>query len=147
MNTAGNLHFQLRGRPCEIYQNGMRVKVSSDLYTYPDIVIICGEPQIERKFGENLLNPLIIVEVLSPSTERFDRGEKARLYRLMPSLEEHILVSQNEMHVEHFVRQKNGGWLLTEISGAEEVLELPTIDCRVSLNDIYAKIDFSAENE
>ncbi len=81
-NVYAALHFQLRQRPCEIYQNDMRVKVSADLYTYPDIVVVCGEPQIERKHGENLLNPLIIIEVLSPSTEKFDRGEKARLYRL-----------------------------------------------------------------
>ena len=145
MNTAGDLHFQLRSRPCEIYQNDMRVKVSQDLYTYPDIVIVCGEPRIEKKHGENLLNPLVIIEVLSSSTERFDRGEKARLYRLMPSLEEYVLISQDAMRVEHFARQKNGGWLLTELSNAADVLELPTVSCRVGLNDIYAKIDFSAE--
>lgn len=146
MNTAGSLHFQLRNRPCEIYQNDMRVKVSPDLYTYPDIVIVCGEPQIEKKHGENLLNPLVIIEVLSPSTEKFDRGEKARPYRLMPSLEEYVLISQDAMHIEHFVRQNNGGWLLTELSAADDVLELPTISCQVSLSDVYAKIDFSAEN-
>lgn len=145
MNTAGNLHSQLRNRSCEIYQNDMRVKVAADFYTYPDIVIVCGEPQIEQKHGENLLNPQVIIEVLSPSTERFDRGEKARLYRLMPSLEEYVLISQNEMHIEHFVRQKNGGWLLTELSKATEILELPTISCQVDLSEIYAKIDFSVE--
>ncbi len=143
-NVYANLHFQLRSRPCEIYQNDMRVKVSPDLYTYPDIVIVCGEPQIEKRHGENLLNPLVIIEVLSASTERFDRGEKARLYRLMPSLEEYVLISQDAMLVEHFVRQKNGGWLLTELSEADDILELPTVSCQVSLNDIYAKIDFSA---
>lgn len=146
MNTAGNLHFQLRNRPCEIYQNDMRVKVSTDFYTYPDIVIVCGEPQIERKNGENLLNPKVIIEVLSPSTEKFDRGEKARLYRLMPSLEEYILISQDAPRIEHFVRQSNGGWLLTELSELEDILELPTISCQVSLSEIYAKIDFSAAN-
>lgn len=146
-NLYANLHFQLRNRPCEIYQNDMRVKVSRDLYTYPDIVIVCGEPRIEKKHGENLLDPLIIIEVLSPSTEKFDRGEKAQLYRLMPSLEEYVLISQDKMHVEHFVRQKNGGWLLTELSDAGDILELPTIACQVSLSDVYAKIDFSAEND
>ncbi|MCY7377403.1 MAG: Uma2 family endonuclease [Pyrinomonadaceae bacterium] len=145
-NLYANLHFQLRNRPCEIYQNDMRVKVSPNLYTYPDIVIVCGEPQIEKKHGETLLNPLVIIEVLSPSTEKFDRGEKARLYRLMPSLEEYVLISQDAMHVEHFVRQKNGGWLLTELSDAADILELPTIACQVNLSDIYAKIDFSVEN-
>ncbi|MDQ2747491.1 MAG: Uma2 family endonuclease [Acidobacteriota bacterium] len=146
-NIYADLHFQLRNRPCEIYQNDMRVKVAADFYTYPDIVIVCGEPQIEKKHGENLLNPKVIIEVLSPSTEKFDRGEKARLYRLMPSLEEYVLIAQNARHLEHFVRQANGGWLLTELSDAAEFLELPTIDCRVTLGDIYAKIDFSAEND
>ncbi len=145
MNTASNLHFQLRTRPCEIYQNDMRVKVFTDFYTYPDIEIVCGEPQIEKKHGENLLNPLVIIEVLSPSTEKFDRGEKARLYRLMPSLEEYILISQDKTHIEHFVRQANGGWLLTELSEMSDVLELPTVSCQVNLSDIYAKVDFSAE--
>ncbi len=145
-NVYANLHFLLRNRPCEIYQNDMRVKVSMDFYTYPDIVIVCGEPQIERKNGENLLNPQVIIEVLSPSTEKFDRGEKARLYRLMPSLEEYILISQDAARIEHFVRQQNGGWLLTELSALSDVLELPTISGQVSLSEIYAKIDFSVEN-
>ena len=89
-NIYANLHFQLRNRPFEIYQNDMRVKVSPNLYTYPDIVIVCSEPQIEKRHGENLLNPLVIIEVLSPSTEKFDRGERARLYRLMSSLKDYI---------------------------------------------------------
>lgn len=144
-NIYANLHFQLRNRPCEIYQNDMRVKVSENFYTYPDIVIVCGEPQIERKHGENLLNPIVLIEVLSPSTEKFDRGEKARLYRLMPSLKEYVLVSQDKSYIEHFVRQENGGWLLTEIAKMTEVLPLPTISCELNLSDIYARIDFSEE--
>lgn len=144
-NFYANLHSRLRNRSCEIYQNDMRVKVAVDFYTYPDIVIVCGDPQIEQKHGENLLNPQVIVEVLSPSTEKFDRGEKARLYRLMPSLEEYVLISQNEMHIEHFVRQQNGGWLLTELSETAEILELPTISCQINVSEIYAKIDFPVE--
>ncbi len=144
-NIYANLHFQLRNRPCEIYQNDMRVKVSENFYTYLDIVIVCGEPQIEREHGENLLNPIVLIEVLSPSTEKFDRGEKARLYRLMPSLKEYVLVSQDKSYIEHFVRQENGGWLLTEIAKMTEVLPLPTISCELNLSDIYARIDFSEE--
>ncbi|MBA3631643.1 MAG: Uma2 family endonuclease [Acidobacteria bacterium] len=145
MNVASSLHFQLRNRPCEIYQNDMRVKVGENFYTYPDIVVVCGEPQIERKHGENLLNPIVLIEVLSPSTERFDRGEKARLYRLMPSLKEYILISQDKPYIEHFVRQENGGWLLTESAEITEVLQIPTISCELNLSDIYARIDFSEE--
>lgn len=144
MNVASNLHYQLRNRPCEIYRNDMRVKVSENLYAYPDIVIVCGEPQIEQNRGENLLNPIVLIEVLSPSTEKFDRGGKAQLYRLMPSLKEYILISQNKPYIEHFVRQENGGWLLTEMSEVlSDVLQLSTISCELNLSDIYAKIDFN----
>ncbi len=145
MNAASNLHFQLRNHPCEIYQNDMRVKVSENFYTYPDVVIVCGEPQIEKKNGENLLNPIVLIEVLSPLTEKFDRGEKARLYRLMPSLKEYVLISQDKIHIEHFVRQENGGWLLTELSEASDALKFPTISCQVSLSEFYAKVDFEEE--
>ncbi|MGI8640570.1 MAG: Uma2 family endonuclease [Pyrinomonadaceae bacterium] len=144
-NIYANLHFQLRNRPCEIYQNDMRIKVNAEFYTYPDIVVVCDEPQIEKKRGENLLNPLVIIEVLSPSTEKFDRGEKARLYRLMPSLKEYILISQDKPYIEHFVHQENGGWLLTEIAEMSEIFQLPTIFCELNLSDIYARINFDEE--
>jgi Uma2 family endonuclease len=144
-NVCANLHFQLRNRECEIYQNSMRVKVSETLYTYPDIVVVCGKPQIEKKHGENLLNPVVLIEVLSTSTEKFDRGEKARLYRSMPSLEEYVLISQDKPYIEHFVRQENGGWLLSELSELSEVLPLPSIECETALSEIYAKVDFAEE--
>jgi Uma2 family endonuclease len=145
MNTSSNLHFQLRSRDCEIYQNDMRVKVTETLYTYPDIAIVCGKPQIEKKRGENLLNPVVLIEVLSPSTEKFDRGEKAQLYRSMPSLKEYVLISQDKSYVEHFIRQENGGWLLKEYSEMSETLRLPNIGCEVALSEIYAKVDFTEE--
>ena len=142
-NTLANLHFQLRNRDCEIYSSDMRVKISETLYTYPDIVIVCGEPQIEKKRGENLLNPVVLVEVLSPSTEKFDRGDKAQLYRSMPSLKEYVLIAQDKPYIEHYIRQENGGWLYTEISEMSDSLKFPTIECEVSLSEIYAKVDFT----
>ncbi|MGC2238761.1 MAG: Uma2 family endonuclease [Pyrinomonadaceae bacterium] len=145
MNTSSNLHFQLRSRDCEIYQNDMRVKVTETLYTYPDIVIVCGKPEIEKKRGENLLNPSVLIEVLSPSTEKFDRGEKAQFYRSMPSLREYVLISQDKSYVEHFIRQENGGWLLKEYSEMSETLRLPNIDCEIALSEVYAKVDFTEE--
>ncbi|MET0753796.1 MAG: Uma2 family endonuclease [Pyrinomonadaceae bacterium] len=144
-NAYANLHFQLRSRECEIYQNDMRVKVSEDFYTYPDVVIVCGKPQIEKKHGENLLNPVVLIEVLSPSTEKFDRGEKAQLYRSMSSLREYVLISQDKSYIEHFIRQENGGWLLREYSGMSETLHLPNIDCEIALSEIYAKVNFTEE--
>ncbi len=143
MNISARLHAALRERGCEIYQTDMRVKVSSDLYTYPEVVIVCGEPQIERLHGENLLNPLILIEVMSPSTEKFDRGDKSRLYRLMPSVKEYLLVSQEKTHVEHFIRQENGDWLLKESSEMTDIVNFPSIDCSLSIAEIYERIDLT----
>ena len=147
--AAGNvyalIHAQLRGRSCEIYQNDMRVRVHPEFYTYPDIVIVCGEPQIEKKNGENLLNPTVLIEVLSPSTEKFDRGDKFRFYRLMPSLREYVLVSQDRVNVEHYFRQEDNSWLYTALNGEVDVLELPSVSCSVSLKDIYEKVDLTEE--
>ena len=142
-NAYAYLHSQLRNRDCEIYQNDMRVKVGENFYTYPDVVVVCGEPQIEKKRGENLLNPVVLIEVLSPSTEKFDRGEKAQLYRSMPSLKEYVLISQDKPYIEHFIRQENGEWIFTEISEMSDNLKFPAIECEVSLSEIYAKVDFT----
>ena len=146
---AGNLyasaHGQLKGRRCEAYQNDMRVKVHPDFYTYPDIVVVCGEPEIERKNGENLLNPKVLIEVLSPSTEKFDRGDKFRFYRIMPSLREYVLVSQDRVNVEHYFRREDNSWLFTAINEVDAVLEMPSVGCAVNIADIYDKVDFSEE--
>lgn len=145
MNLAANLHAQLRKKPCEIYQNDMRVKVSDDFYTYPDIVIVCGEPQFERKNGESLLNPTVLIEVLSKSTEQFDRGEKSRQYRSLSSLQEIVLISQDRAQIELWTRQAHGAWLITEITGLSEILKLDSIDCIVSFADIYERVNFNEQ--
>ncbi len=144
-NVLASVHSQLKGRSCEVYQNDMRVKVLPDFYTYPDIVIVCGEPEIEKRNGDNLLNPTVLIEVLSPSTEKFDRGDKFRFYRLMPSLKEYVLVSQDRVNVEHFYRQEDNSWLFTSLDDEGDVLELPSVSCSVSVKDIYDKVDFSEE--
>ncbi|MEO5858767.1 MAG: Uma2 family endonuclease [Pyrinomonadaceae bacterium] len=144
-NVLASIHAQLKGRSCEVYQNDMRVKVNADFYTYPDIVIVCGEPQIEKKNGENLLDPAVLIEVLSPSTEKFDRGDKFRFYRLMPSLKEYVLVSQDRVNVEHYFRQEDNSWLFTVLNDEGDVLELPSVSCSVNLKDIYDKVDLGEE--
>jgi Uma2 family endonuclease len=143
MNTSAHLHFQLRQKSCDVYQSDMRVKVNEDFYTYPDIVVVCGEAQIEKKNGESLINPTLLIEILSPSTQDFDRGEKARLYRLMPSLQEYVLISQDKAHIEHYAKQMDGKWILTELSAVGETLMLPAVFCELHLGDIYEKIDFT----
>ena len=123
----------------------MRVKVNRDFYTYPDIVIICGQPVIERKNGENLLNPTVLIEVLSPSTEKFDRGDKFRYYRLVPSLREYVLVSQDRVNVEHYFRQEDNSWLFTASNEVDGILELPSVDCKLKISDIYDKVELNEE--
>lgn len=142
-NVYAFIHAQLRGRSCEVYQNDMRVKVNTDFYTYPDIVIVCGEPTIEKRNGENLLNPTVLIEVLSPSTEKFDGGDKFRFYRLMPSLREYVLVSQDRVSVEHYFRQEDNSWLYTALNDYEDVLELPSVSCSINARDIYDKVDLT----
>jgi Uma2 family endonuclease len=142
-SLARELGAQLRDRPCEAYVTEMRVKVSpTGMYTYPDVTIVCKEPAFEEGNVGTLLNPTVIIEVLSPTTEAYDRGDKFAHYRKLDSLTDYVLVSQNQVRVEHFVRYSEGSskWVLTEISGLGGVLRLDSIGCEVALMDIYDKV-------
>jgi Uma2 family endonuclease len=142
-NVAASIHAQLSGRACESYQNEMRVKVSpTGLYAYPDVVVTCEKPKFEDKVLDTLLNPQAIVEVLSDTTEKYDRGKKFEHYRQIASLYEYLLVTQDRPHVELFTRGTDGVWRLTEATGLEANIELPTVGCRLSLGDVYAKVTF-----
>src|SRR5436853_6974426 len=111
VNIGAELNRQLRGKPCEAYMSDMRVKVRSNtFYTYPDVAVVCGEPQFEDKEVDTLLNPTLLVEVLSQSTERYDRISKTSYYRTIDSLQEHLLVAQHEVRVEQYLRQPDGQW-------------------------------------
>jgi len=143
MNTAGSLFAQLLQRPCEIFSNDMRLKIpTTRLYTYPDIVAVCGEPQLADDEMDILLNPVLIIEVLSPSTETYDRGKKFQDYRTISTLQEYLLIAQDAHRVERFLRQSNGEWLLTDAIGLDATLDLPSIGCSLALADIYQKIVF-----
>ena len=121
----------------------MRVKVRSNgLYTYPDVIVVCREPQFEDKEVDTLLNPTLLVEVLSQSTERYDRIAKTSYYRTIDSLQEHLLVAQHEVRVEQYLRQPNGQWSQTQYTSPDSVVQLPSIDCSLRLSDIYDKIVF-----
>jgi hypothetical protein len=112
------------------YQADMRVKVSpTELYTYPDVTVVCAEPQFEDAEVDTLLNPTVLVEVLSPSTADYDRGGKFAHYRRLASLQEYVLISQDRPLVEHYVRRGSDQWLLTEQRGLEDTLVLPSIGC------------------
>jgi Uma2 family endonuclease len=143
---AGNffreLSSQLRTRACEAYMNDLRVKVSpTGMYTYPDIVAVCGEVLLEDDHFDTLLNPTVIVEVLSESTEAYDRGEKFAHYRRIDSLREYVLVAQDKIRVEHF-RREGEEWVFSEVSGPDATLHLGSIDCHISLATIYEKVQF-----
>ena len=141
LNIAAGLHAQLRGKPCEVYTNDMRVKVAeTGMYTYPDIVAACGEPQFEDAAVDTLLNPVVIIEVLSDSTEQYDRGVKFLHYRTLPSLRHYLLVTQIECRVEHYVREANNRWLLTEYRSLDETIDLAAVDCRLRLREIYERV-------
>ncbi|HEV2147185.1 MAG TPA: Uma2 family endonuclease [Longimicrobiaceae bacterium] len=140
-NLVRELGSQLRGRPCETYGTDIRVRVSRTRdYVYPDVTVVCGEPQMEDEHFDTLLNPTLIVEVLSPSTAGYDRGQKWEMYRRIPSLQDYLLVSQGEPRVERYTRQAEGLWLFGETSGQDEVLHLDSIGCTLALRDVYERV-------
>jgi Uma2 family endonuclease len=142
-NIALEIGRQIKGRPCEGYSNDMRVRVpSTRLYTYPDVVVVCGEPQFEDDQVDTLLNPTLVIEVLSESTELYDRGKKFGFYRTINSLAEYLLVAQDEQRIEQYVRQADERWLLSEHRSPEEAVELTSIQCSLELREVYDKVAF-----
>lgn len=140
-NLFASLHGQLKGTPCKVYSGDMRLKVSATgLYTYPDVVALCGEAHFDDEQQDTLLNPTMVIEVLSKSTEGYDRGEKFAHYRKIESLVEYLLISQDKYSIEQYVRQPDNQWLMSEVSKLEEGIELPSIKCRLLLSDVYYKI-------
>jgi len=141
VNTASSLNQQLRGRPCEVYVSDMRVKVAaSGLYTYPDVVVVCGPPHFEDDYRDTLLNPTVLFEILSKSTERYDRIAKSDYYRALESLTEHFLIAQDEVHVEQYVKQGDGRWSLIDFRSVDATIELHSIGCSLALRDVYDKV-------
>ena len=140
LDIGTELNIQLRGRECLVYTNDMRVRTSPiGSYFYPDVVVVCGEPQFEDNVFDTLLNPILIVEVLSPSTEAYDKGEKFRYYQELTSLREYILVSQDKVRVEQY-RLAKTQWVQTELHTPEDVLNLASIGCELPLPDIYRRV-------
>jgi Uma2 family endonuclease len=148
LNVGAELRAQLRERPCEVYVSDMRVKVSpTGLYPYLDVVVVCGEPQFEDAEVDTLLNPTLIVEVLSESTEDYDRGTKFEHYRTLASLQEYVLVAQDKWHIVYYTRQAGNTWLLSETTRRDDQIHLPSIACDLSVVDVYAKVQMSESRE
>jgi Uma2 family endonuclease len=142
-NVTGELSLQLKNRPSRVYASNLRVKVSATgLYTYPDVIVAYGELQFDDEQNDTLLNPTLIVEVLAPSTESWDRGDKFAHYRRLESLQEYVLISQHRPWVEWYLRQPDDrGWLLTEVKGLQGSVSLSSISCELAMAEIYHKVE------
>jgi Uma2 family endonuclease len=141
-NTVHSLVTQVKKMPCKIYNTDMKVRVTKTTYLYPDIAAVCGQAEFEDDEHDVLLNPIVIIEVLSATTENYDRGLKFRRYQTIPSLQEYILISQYTPRVERFLRQPDGQWLLIRLESLGDILELPSIGCSLALEDLYDKVSF-----
>ena len=145
-NACGELRQQLRQRPCKAYSSNMRVRISpSGLYTYPDVTVVWGKAEFLDSEVDTLLNPSVIIEVLSKSTEAYDRGAKFRHYRALQSLTEYLLISSREVAAELYTRQPDGQWMLTTKDQLEDSIELKSINCRLTLADLYDKVEFAQQ--
>jgi Uma2 family endonuclease len=141
-NTLATFHSQLRHKPCRVYPSDMRIKVlRTGLNTYPDVGIVCGQPQFTDTIHDTLTNPTVIIEILSPSTERFDRGLKFENYRTIETLHDYLLIAQDHSHIEHYVRQANDQWLLTKATQLEEAIYLASLESTLRLEDVYEKVE------
>lgn len=140
-NTAREFGNQLKNTNCQVYSADLRIQAEAkNAYYYPDVAVVCGRPEYLDGKKDTVTNPLIIVEVLSPATRSYDRGDKFASYRQLASLREYILIAQDTCHVEHFVR-KEGGWEFTEIEDCQGNLVVPTLGISIPLAEIYAKVE------
>lgn len=140
-NLAGLLHAQLRQKPCSAFVADMRVRTRpNEAYFYPDLTVVCGDLQFEDEHSDTLTNPTVIIEVLSPSTEGYDRGAKFAHYRRLASLQEYVLVAQERLSIERYVKNELGQWLLFEATEPDDVIPLTTIGCSLTIRDVYEKV-------
>lgn len=144
-NLVVELGSQLKAGPCTVYATDLRVQVSpTGLYTYPDVIVLFDEPRFSDEQEDTLMNPALIIEVLSESTKDYDRGGKFELYRTIDSFVEYLLIAQDRPHVEHHVRQPDGSWILHETNNPEDTIHLKSVRGSLRMTDIYFKIDFSS---
>ena len=152
VNLIGSFYQQLRNTPCSLRSKGTVVRSSAaepkygttkGLFTYPDVLIVCGERQYLDEYKDILLNPKIIIEVISETSEKFDRGEKFRRHCLyLDSLSDYVLVEQRRPLIEHYQRQGDGTWLYLTVTGLENIFHLASINCDLALSDIYDRVEF-----
>lgn len=145
-NLTVDLDLALMGKNCEVFPTELRLRVDPKrLYTYPDISVVCGEPKLADDHKDTLLNPVVLIEILSPSTEVHDRGFKFAHYQKLDSLQEYLLISQAEPRVETFRRQADGNWLYSDVRGLGETCRIHSIDCQILLSQIYRQVSFDPQ--
>jgi Uma2 family endonuclease len=154
-NLSGILYSQLRGSPCQAFSKDTKVRsgpaprpgrTPKGLYSYPDLLVVCGELKFHDEHRDVLLNPSVIIEVLSSTTEAFDRGEKWTRYQTwLPELSDYLLVSQSKPQIEHFHRQASGEWLYSLVNSLEGTLSLKSINCTLQLTEVYDRVVFPIE--
>ncbi len=145
-NINAFFNTTLANATCESFASDMRLQVKANgLYTYPDVMVVCGKPEFAAGRNDTLTNPILIVEVLSPSTKNYDRGQKFMPYRELETLVDYVLVEQDRPHVEYFHRQDAGRWLLTEFNTADVALPLEALKLQLPIARIYQKIDWQTE--
>ncbi|KAF0249711.1 MAG: hypothetical protein FD167_885 [bacterium] len=147
-NVAFSLYSQLLSKDCEVLSGDMRVKTEANFYTYPDLAVVCGKALVEKFEGkETLMNPKVIVEILSKSTRNYDKGSKFELYKHITSFDEYVLIDQYQPHVVVYTKQLDNNWIVTaENKTLDSEVTLSTINCVLALNHIYRKIEFQPKN-
>lgn len=144
LNAGSSLREQLKKKPCRVYPSDLKLRIeATGLYTYPDLSVVCGEPKLESDGGEVLLNPVVLVEVLSDSTEAYDRGKKFEHYRTIPSLKHYLLVAQDRHSIDCFSRCADDSWSLMSCQGLEGKVVLEAIDCDLHASEVYDKVVFA----
>ena len=147
-NFYGTLNFARKGQPYQVFINDLRLWIPSKrVYTYPDVMLVAGKLEFAEGRKDTISNAVMVAEVLSKSTEDYDRGGKFKLFRSIPSFREYVLIDQYEMHVEQFVKTDDNKWVLSEYDGADAVLRLSCVEFEMRLGDIYDRVDFESESE
>ena len=141
-NTFRHLGNQLEGRPCEVYMTEMLVRIATTKYVYPDVVVVCDEPEFADEEFDILLNPTVIIEVLSPTTESRDRGDKLQYYGALERVKDYLLVAQDRIRVDHYVKQSPSEWNLRVYTEAGDKIEIASIGCKLSVAAVYARVNF-----
>lgn len=145
VNLTREISTILLGSSCQVFNSDLRIRVSSRMYAFPDLTVVCGKPQLADGRRDILLNPKVIFEVLSPSTERYDRGLKLHHYRAIETLQDYVLVSQDQILIEQYTRGEAGVWSFRDYQTAEDTLLIPSIGVSLALARIYERVEFAEQ--